>query len=186
MRDWDAPFGRGFGHMFGPGGFGGPQRFFERGVIKYIILDLIKKQPRHGYDIIQELEGRFHGMYNPSAGTVYPILQLLEDQGFVTIDQKDGKKIYSITQSGEEYLAEHQDDLEKMEHLRERLGTFGTDMHDLRNEFRDTMKLVMHNARQGAFNDPETVEELKAALAHFRSEVEAIFAKSKKETDQEK
>jgi DNA-binding PadR family transcriptional regulator len=183
--DGDMPFGRGFGPMFGHGGFGGPRRFFERGVIKYIILDLIKKQPRHGYDIIQELEGRFHGMYNPSAGTVYPILQLLEDQKYVTIDQKDGKKVYSITKDGEKYLSEHQEELEKMEHLREKLGSFGPDMHALGDEFKDVMKLVMHNARHGAFKDPGTVSELKASLARFRTEVEAIFAKSKKEDAEE-
>ena len=56
-------------------------RFFERGDLKYVILDLLTDKPRHGYEIIRELEDRFHGFYTPSAGKVYPTLQLLEDMG---------------------------------------------------------------------------------------------------------
>src|SRR5580693_8739637 len=77
-------FGPGFGG-FGPGGFGSSR--FERGDLKLVILDLLKEKPRHGYDIIQELEKRFHGFYSPSPGSVYPILQLLEDQDLVTSEQ---------------------------------------------------------------------------------------------------
>src|SRR5579863_9612970 len=107
----DFPFGKWKGHHgFASGGFG-PGRFFERGVLKIVILNLIQEQPRHGYDIIQELEKKFHGFYSPSAGTVYPILQLLEDQGYVTINQKDGKKVYSITEDGEKYLKEHEEEI---------------------------------------------------------------------------
>src|ERR1700683_3744685 len=129
-QGWDErmPFGRGFPHGFGPGfghgGFG-PHRFFERGDLKYVILSLIKEQPRHGYDIIQELEKKFHGFYNPSAGTVYPVLQLLEDQDFVTIDQKNGKKVYSITPAGEKYLGEHKEEVERMQSRSEHFSQFG-------------------------------------------------------------
>src|SRR5579872_3697742 len=82
-----GPFGKWFGPGiggFGPGGFAAK---FERGDLKLVILDLLKEKPRHGYDIIQELEKRFHGFYSPSPGSVYPILQLLEDQDFVISNQ---------------------------------------------------------------------------------------------------
>src|SRR5579872_4011659 len=105
----DMPFGRWFGHGFGQGGFG-KTRYFERGVLKFLILGLIKDQPRHGYDIIQELEQKFQGFYSPSAGSVYPILQLLEDQGYIKGSQNEGKKVYTITKDGEKFLKEHEEE----------------------------------------------------------------------------
>lgn len=59
----------------------------------------------HGYEIIRTLGERSHGCWRPSAGSVYPILQLLTDQGFVTVSDEDGKKIYAITPAGREHAA---------------------------------------------------------------------------------
>ena len=177
LQDWDEAmsFGRGFGHGFGRGF--GAQRFFERGDLKFVILSLIKVQPRHGYDIIQELEKKFHGAYNPSAGTVYPILQLFEDQGYVTIDQKDGKKVYSIIDSGEKYLDEHKEELERMESIGERFSAhFGGDITELKGEVRQVMHLIFQNAAHGALKDPKKLKQLKEAFEEFRKKVEAIFA----------
>jgi DNA-binding PadR family transcriptional regulator len=191
FQGWDERmgFGRGFGpgFPFGPGGFG-PQRFFERGDLKYVILSLIKEQPRHGYDIIQELEKKFHGFYNPSAGTVYPVLQLLEDQDFVTIDQKDGKKVYSITSEGEKYLEEHKDEIHRMEARSKHFGQFGQHMHELREEMFRTMHPIFKLAANGAFNDPEAMKQFRSALSKFREEIEKIASeqKSKEETIEEK
>ena len=84
------------------------ERFFGRGDLKYVILDLLKDQPRHGYDIIRALEDRMRGHYRPSPGSVYPTLQMLEDLGYVTSSQQEGKKVYSITDEGRRYLAEQQ------------------------------------------------------------------------------
>jgi hypothetical protein len=79
------PFG-GRGRPWGRGGRA--ERLFDRGDLKYVILDLLWERPRHGYDIIRALEERFHGLYSPSPGTVYPTLQLLEDQDYVTSSQR--------------------------------------------------------------------------------------------------
>ncbi len=151
-------------------------RFFERGILKYAVLDLIKEKPRHGYDIIQELEDKFHGFYTPSAGSVYPILQLLEDQGFVRIDQKEGKKIYSITEEGEDYLDDHEDELEHLkrrsEHFEERFGPYA---YDLLSEVKDIMPLIIKNIRHGALKDGKKMTELRIALKEFREKVETIF-----------
>jgi DNA-binding PadR family transcriptional regulator len=69
-----------FRHFFEFEGHGhGHARFFEKGDLKYVILDLLKDKPRHGYEIIRALEDRFHG-FTPSAGSVYPTLQLLDDR----------------------------------------------------------------------------------------------------------
>ncbi len=65
---------------------------FERGDIKYVILDLLRERPSYGYEIIRALEERFGGLYTPSAGTVYPTLQMLEEMGYVTSSQSEGEK----------------------------------------------------------------------------------------------
>lgn len=183
--DEDFSFGKWGGHH----GFGGgPGRFFERGVLKFIILHLIKEQPRHGYDIIQELENKFHGFYSPSAGTVYPILQLLEDQGYVTINQKEGKKIYSITEDGEKYLSEHEEEIEHLKKMKEHFkDDTGTQVHELKGEIKQTARLIFGYAAQGALKDPKTRKELRMAFAEFRNNIEEIFANRKeKKEDEEK
>src|SRR5579862_832198 len=83
-------------------------RMFEQGDLKYVILRLLEEKPRHGYEIIKELESRFGGSYAPSPGTVYPTLTMLEDLGFArVVPEEGGKKIYEITDEGRKYLAEH-------------------------------------------------------------------------------
>jgi len=78
---------------------------FHKGDLKYIILDLISDTPRHGYDIIRELEEQSYGFYKPSPGVIYPTLQMLEEMGYVSSTEQEGKKIYSITAEGTEFLA---------------------------------------------------------------------------------
>ncbi|MEA1958162.1 MAG: PadR family transcriptional regulator [Chloroflexota bacterium] len=79
---------------------------FGKGDLKYVILDLIKDKPRYGYEIIRVLEERSMGLYKPSAGAVYPTLQMLEDMGYATCSQQDGKKVYTITDEGRRFLDE--------------------------------------------------------------------------------
>jgi len=83
------------------------RRFFEKGVLRFIVLDLLSQKPSHGYEIIHNLEDIFHGFYSPSPGSIYPTLQLMEDQGYITPDRHTGKKIYAITTAGLSYLDEH-------------------------------------------------------------------------------
>jgi DNA-binding PadR family transcriptional regulator len=83
-------------------------RLFEPGDLKYVILRLLEEKPRHGYEIIKELESRFGGSYAPSPGTVYPTLTMLEDLGYArVVPEEGGKKIYEITDEGRKHLAEH-------------------------------------------------------------------------------
>jgi DNA-binding PadR family transcriptional regulator len=94
-------------HMFNEEHFfRGPRRrsSFHKGDLKYIILDLIKDQPRHGYDIIRELEEQSYGLYKPSPGVVYPTLQMLEEMGYASSVEQEGKKVYSVTEEGLQFL----------------------------------------------------------------------------------
>ncbi len=79
---------------------------FERGYLKYALLELLKERPKHGYEMMKELEERMGGFYAPSAGAIYPTLQLLEDRGWVTSEALEGKKVYRITAEGAKALDE--------------------------------------------------------------------------------
>jgi DNA-binding PadR family transcriptional regulator len=77
--------------------------------MKYVILKLLRDKPRHGYEVMKELEEQMHGCYTPSPGTVYPTLQWLEDEGLVVAREVEGKKVYEITDTGRAFLDEHKD-----------------------------------------------------------------------------
>jgi DNA-binding PadR family transcriptional regulator len=108
---------QGFAFGFGPRAWGfrggrrgtGSRRWFEAGDMKYVILKLLRDKPRHGYEIMKELEDRMHGCYSPSPGTVYPTLQWLEDEGLVVARDVEGKKVYELTDSGRAFLDENKD-----------------------------------------------------------------------------
>lgn len=112
------------GHGRGRGGPFRRGRVFEQGDLKYVILRLLAEKPRHGYEIIKELEERFSGAYAPSAGTVYPTLALLEDLGYASVmPEEGGKKVYSITPEGTKYL---EDNKGAVEDIFERISDFGS------------------------------------------------------------
>lgn len=78
---------------------------FEHGELRLVVLALIAEQPRHGYEIIREIEERAGGSYSPSPGVIYPTLTMLEELGHVTVAETDGRKIHAITPEGAHYLA---------------------------------------------------------------------------------
>ncbi|HET6380748.1 MAG TPA: PadR family transcriptional regulator [candidate division Zixibacteria bacterium] len=72
----------------------------RRGIVRNAILALLRDEPMHGYQIIQELERKTGGRWRPSAGSIYPTLQLLEDEGLIRGDEVDGRRTYSLTDAG--------------------------------------------------------------------------------------
>jgi DNA-binding PadR family transcriptional regulator len=73
---------------------------FGRGDVRAAILTLLTEEPMHGYQLIREIEKRSDGAWKPTPGVIYPTLQLLADEGHVTAQDADGKKSYSLTESG--------------------------------------------------------------------------------------
>ena len=71
-----------------------------RGEVRTAVLALLAEKPRHGYEIIREIEERSGGSWKPSAGSVYPTLQLLADEGLISAEESNGRKIYSLTEAG--------------------------------------------------------------------------------------
>jgi DNA-binding PadR family transcriptional regulator len=96
----------GGGRHWGRGRGGG--RPFDHGELKLVVLVMVAERPRHGYEIIKEIEDRFGGSYTPSPGVVYPTLTMLEELGYATVEEMGGKKRYTVTDAGREYLTENQ------------------------------------------------------------------------------
>jgi DNA-binding PadR family transcriptional regulator len=171
-----------FGPPFGRrGGFGpGPERFFEKGDLKYVILDLLKDQPRHGYDVIRALEERLGGFYNPSPGSVYPTLQLLEDQGYLTSSQLDGKRVYAITDDGRKFLGERAEVIEGLKARMDARRGFGQqpESGELFGEMRQLGMLLFRLGSSGALQDPDRMRRLREIVVRARREVEALIGEA--------
>ena len=152
-------------------------RLFKKGDLKYVILDLLKDKPAHGYEITQALEDRFHGLYSPSAGSVYPILQLLEDMGYVTSNVAEGKKVYTVTDSGRQFLEEQK---ETTENIKGRLGGWwGSENREYLQNVRITMNHI--NEIRGMMShiavrkDPEKIAKINAILEKTLKEMELVY-----------
>ena len=168
-------FGR---HFFEFGEFGRRVRRFEKGDFKYILLELLKEKPSHGYEIIRALEDRFHGFYVPSAGSVYPTLQLFEDMGYVSLTERDGKKVYTITDEGRKFLEEHKEVIGKIQdHMKSWWSPTGRD--EMRDELHNTWHELRHLGRTFGRKahriDSEKLSRIKEVVSRARRDIEAIF-----------
>lgn len=163
-------------------GRGGPfrrGRVFEQGDLKYVILRLLSEKPRHGYEIIKELEERFGGAYAPSAGTVYPTLALLEDLGYATVTPEEGgKKVYSITPAGQQYLDENKS---AVEDIFERIQDFGSSilsesMMDVNRAF-GRLARATYTTVPWQSGDKSVSAALKEILERAAAEIEELSRK---------
>lgn len=125
---------------------------FGHGRLRLYLLKLLDEEPRHGYDMIRLLEDRFMGVYAPSAGTIYPRLSRLEEEGLVSHEVVEGKKVYRLTDAGRAELAERGDEIEALEQDIDR------SVRDLAREVREDVRSSVRNLR----------EELKAAAREVR------------------
>ena len=99
--------GRGGGGGRSGGGRGGRSgRVFGHGGLRVLLLSLIAEKPRHGYDLIKEIEERLHGAYSPSPGVIYPTLTFLEESEMIQGDAEGGKKRYCVTDLGRQSLTD--------------------------------------------------------------------------------
>lgn len=176
----------------------------ERGDLRYVILDLLKDKPGYGYELIQALEERFHGFYSPSAGTVYPTLQWLQDLGYVSVAEQDGRKVYTITDAGRAHLTERKARVEEVwermggfwggpggphghhgPHDRDEWRDFGREMRDLGRDMSDMFKGLRHDARHIS---PEKLSRVREVVARAGREIEQILREGEtpvKESEQE-
>jgi DNA-binding PadR family transcriptional regulator len=158
------------GPPFGPP-WGPPARRARRGDVRLALLTLLAEKPMHGYEIIGELEQRSNGAWRPSPGSIYPALQLLADEGLLTADEQDGRRVYSITEAGKAELEERmaRGDKSPWDQAEE------TDDETLR--LRETVFRLMGAARQ--VGEAGTAAQLKAAagiLDEARRKIYALLA----------
>ena len=128
---------------------------FSHGRLRLYLLRLLDDGPKHGYELIRQLEQRFHGHYAPSAGTIYPRLQRLELDGQVSHTAAGGRKVYEITESGR---AE----------LRQRAGELAVLESDIRAEVRDLTALASGIRSEVHGSARDLKEELREAARQTR------------------
>ncbi|MPY88231.1 MAG: PadR family transcriptional regulator [Luteitalea sp.] len=90
------------------------RRRFDAGEMKYVILKVLEDTPRHGYDVMKEIQTRLGGWYTPSPGTVYPTLQWLDDAGLVRGREDQGRRVYEITDEGRQFLRDNKGIVEEI------------------------------------------------------------------------
>ncbi len=151
-------------------------KWFERGDLKFAILALIEEKPMHGYEVMQALEDESAGCYKASPGSVYPTLQLLEDQGHVTARDQAGRKIYSITEDARSYLDENR---EHVEHIFERVSKFsdrifGRDMSELSRKFSRLARTTFQGAVSW-IDDEQLFGDMKGVLDRAAKDMDAAW-----------
>jgi len=126
---WFDPSFWGYGHGFPAAGFVfGRNRFFESGEMRLALLSLLAEGPKHGYQLMKEMQERSGGMYRASAGSVYPTLQQLEDEGMVEAEMQSGRRVYRLTDEGRKELDRDPESVRRIWERAERYEDWGHSM----------------------------------------------------------
>ena len=148
----------------------GHKRPFHRGDFKYIILQYLRDKPSYGYEIMRALQERFHSFYVPSPGTVYPTLQMLEEVGYVTAKEQEGKKVYTITEEGLQFLAQEK---ELEERVKGKINNWWNhenidDIKETMHDFQRLAHLLKENVRTA---DIKKLGRIRKALSRAYEEI---------------
>lgn len=180
MRDHQ---GRGCGHKkhgrgHGKGGLLEERvgRLLGHGDLRYVILSLLEERPKHGYELIKALEELSSGVYSPSPGAIYPTLSYLEDGGFAEVNVEEKKKLYAITDSGRELLAENKEFVkeilkrfsmagEKVSKLRHLVGR--NEAEEIARDERSPVRRAMHALKAELFHFVDAKKDLKEKVAEI-------------------
>jgi DNA-binding PadR family transcriptional regulator len=164
---------------------------FGHGHLRLYLLSLLDESPKHGYELIQALEERFGGTYVPSAGTIYPRLSKLEEEGLVSKAADGRKTVYSITDAGRAELHERRDELggiedevsDSVRRLADEVRTsvnaamkslradLAAAARDARTEARDTGRTVYTDYTSSRGESRSNLQEAEVALQTFRQQV---------------
>ena len=166
--EWEV---RGDGERGGRG-----RRMFDGGELRLVLLKLIQEQPRHGYDLIREIETRTSGAYAPSAGVIYPTLTMLDEMGLIEEQKTEGaKKAFAITAAGEAHLEERAEEVEALFVRLADLGsmrarTSGGPIHRAMGN----LKAVLHQRMRSDGVDSDTLHEVAALLDEVAQKIERL------------
>ncbi|WP_203137118.1 PadR family transcriptional regulator [Microbacterium sp. JZ31] len=162
---------------------------FSHGDLRLYLLSLLAEAPRHGYDIMQSLAERTGGTYTPSAGTIYPRLAKLEEEGLVTKTSDGRKTVYEITDAGRAEVQDRADDIagiqagladtvrliadEVRTSVREAMKSLRADLAAATNEAPDASTSSSPGADDARVRSREELHRAEAAIADFRGRVRA-------------
>jgi DNA-binding PadR family transcriptional regulator len=121
---------------------------FRHGRLRLYLLRLLDEEPRHGYEVIRLLRDRFMGVYAPSPGTIYPRLARLEEEGLVTHDEENGRKVYRITEAGREELRKRGDELNELE--QELSASVSDIVREVKEDVRETVRSLREELTKAA------------------------------------
>ena len=138
----------------------------KRGALKFMILSLLQEKPMYVYEIIKSINAKTNGLYKPSTGSIYPILRGLIKQGYVKVEEKDGKKIYSLTEEGRKKFEEIKAEKDLIQN------------NPVKKKLVDSLfeiGLVIYNNRDKL--DEQKVEKILNIIEGCKKNIEEIFKK---------
>lgn len=164
---------------------------FAHGALRLYLLSLLSEGPKHGYELISELSDRFGGTYKPSAGTIYPRLSKLQEEGLVVTEPAGRRTVYRITEAGQSEVDARRDELEDVEHsiaesVKRMADDIRTDISATMRSMRADMAAAAQSARTAATTSRSTggrsgdsprddarLKEAEALFTAFRGEMRA-------------
>jgi DNA-binding PadR family transcriptional regulator len=166
----DFPHGRYRKRKFGHG----KKKRVRHGDARAAVLVLLDEQPMHGYQIIQEIEERTSGFWKPSPGSVYPVLQQLEDEGLVLIEQTDGRRVVNLTEVGRSYVEDNRTKLEGVWNAV--INPVDKTMIDARNLFSLSKQIFIATQQVAQVGTDRQFTEAKKVLTDTRRRLYLILA----------
>jgi DNA-binding PadR family transcriptional regulator len=166
-----------WGTAFAWAPFGQSARFFESGEVRLAILSLLSEGPKNGYQLIKQMQERSGGLYRASAGTVYPTLQQLEDEGLIEMELRKGKRLYKLTAAGRKELGSDPETVRKIWERAEQWEGWGQcfrpEAFAILGPATEVMKSSMRAAARAA-GQPEREQKVRSILERARKELEAL------------
>jgi DNA-binding PadR family transcriptional regulator len=183
-RRWEAWPGfagyRGEAGRWGMGarhGGGWSGRFFEPGEVRLALLSLLTEAPKHGYQLMKDLEERSGGLYRASAGAIYPTLQQLEDEDVVKVSEEGGKRVYRITEAGKKELEENKETVARIwaraKNCREWAPWMGPESTTVAVHAAQVMKSAMRAATRGG-GEPDRIKKIREILEKAQEELDKL------------
>jgi DNA-binding PadR family transcriptional regulator len=155
-------------------------RFFGPGEVRLALLSLIAEGPKHGYELMRQLGERSGGIYQASAGTIYPTLQQLEDEGLVMADLQDGKRVYRITDAGSEEIRREDETVKRIWWRAKRWAgwrsAFDPDSAEIRGPAERLVKAAFR-AVAGESASQETMDRVREILERAMRELDGLRGK---------
>jgi DNA-binding PadR family transcriptional regulator len=152
-------------------------RFFGGGEVRLALLSLLEEGAKHGYQLMKDLEARSGGLYRASAGAIYPTLQQLEDEGLITSEQAEGRRVYKLADSGKVELRKSAETVKKIWDRAQSWGDWapwmGPAASMVAGPAASVMKAAMRAATHAA-EDPERITHIREILGRAKKELEDL------------